>query len=74
MSNNDSKQTIKAQLGQVVQLNQFGPAQSAHLILSNGVEWSACCLFLPFEELAVNPWTLPHYSLPHQLLTPPNGS
>lgn len=60
MSNNDSKQTIIAQLGQVVQLNQFGSTQSAHLKLSTGVQWSARYLFVPFEELAVNPWTLPH--------------
>lgn len=28
----------------------------------------------PFEELAVDPWTLPHYSLSHQLLSSPDGS
>lgn len=28
----------------------------------------------PFDELAVDPWTLPNYSLSHQVLTPPDGS
>lgn len=27
----------------------------------------------PFDELTVDPGTLPHYRLPHQLLTPPDG-
>lgn len=27
----------------------------------------------PFEELAADPWTLPHDGLPHQPLAPPDG-
>lgn len=39
-SNNNPKQTIKMQLGQVHLLNQFGPNESAHLKLSIWVQWS----------------------------------
>lgn len=28
----------------------------------------------PFDELAVDPWTLPNYCLSNQVLTPPVGS
>lgn len=59
-------------LGQVCQSNQFGPAEGAHLKLNTGVQWSAT-YNEPFEKLAVDPWPLPHYSLSHQLLSPPDG-
>lgn len=47
----------------------------ATLESGTGVQWSVCATYNgPFEELAVDPWTLPHYSLSHQLLSPPDGS
>lgn len=60
------------QLGQVLQLNQSGPECECSLEIKH---WSAVeYLFVPLEELAVDPWALPHNSLPHKLLTPPDGS